>query len=290
MAESDWANAIGNGKRVLVRLPDAVRLTRRLGWQKQQKRHRPTLPVNRPEMHSRSRRGGRCCCKRVLIDGLCFRGGDDLIDGFLDGLDHLKRGLLADGFAVADALNVCRQDAKQKFAGIARIHVQLLRAHEVEDKFGKHPGSRVVLEGGCGQPLRGSLRALQHPKHHHRGKSCPPSSGSSEASPRTFVALSVLENDADVQTSSRRKVGAEVKASRLGEPAPAASPLQVRLPAWSRHHRKHQRRGRTPVRTFLIHPPPICRASAAMSFDPDPFGFGSVIPRPLSDTVKRPSP
>ena len=33
---------------------------------------------------------------------------------------------------------------------------------------------------------------------------------------------------------------------------------RVRLPAIeaSRHNRKHQRRGRTPVRTFLIHPPP----------------------------------
>jgi hypothetical protein len=36
--------------------------------------------------------------------------------------------------------------------------------------------------------------------------------------------------------------------------------------------------------------PPICRARAAMSFNPDPVGFGPVIPRPLSDTVKRPSP
>ena len=36
--------------------------------------------------------------------------------------------------------------------------------------------------------------------------------------------------------------------------------------------------------------PPICRAKAAMSFNPEPVGFGPVIPRPLSDTVKRPSP
>ena len=94
-------------------LPDAVRLDRRLGWQKQQKRHRPTLPHKRQKcIRVPTAAGGRCCCKRVLIDGLCFRDGDDLIDGFLDGLDHLKRGLLADGFAVPDALNVCRKDAK----------------------------------------------------------------------------------------------------------------------------------------------------------------------------------
>ena len=36
--------------------------------------------------------------------------------------------------------------------------------------------------------------------------------------------------------------------------------------------------------------PPICRASAAISFNPDPCGFACAIPRPLSDTVKRPSP
>ena len=60
-------------------------------------------------------------CKRGLIDGLCFCGDDDLVDGFLDGLDHLKRGLLADGFAVTDALNVCREDTKQELAGLAQI-------------------------------------------------------------------------------------------------------------------------------------------------------------------------
>jgi hypothetical protein len=49
-------------------------------------------------------------------------------------------------------------------------------------------GSRVILGGGCGQPPPGIAARLrrQHSKHHHRGKSCPPSSCWSEASPRTF--------------------------------------------------------------------------------------------------------
>jgi hypothetical protein len=72
----------------------------------------PTLPVNARNALAFPLWGRALCCKRVLIDGLCFRGSDDLIDGFLDGLDHLKRGLLADDFAIPDALNVCREDAK----------------------------------------------------------------------------------------------------------------------------------------------------------------------------------
>jgi hypothetical protein len=56
------------------------------------------------------------------------------------------------------------------------------------------------------------------------------------------------------------------------------------------NHRKSQLRGRTSVRTFLIDVPPICRASAAISFNPDPVESSFLMPRPLSATVKRPSP